>query len=331
MNIFNKIGLKSPVIILAPMSGVTSYPYRMLNRSYGCEMAFTEMLCARSLSNLNRKTLEMLKTSADDKPLGIQFVAREEKYLLKSMEIAQGYDFDIVDFNAACPMKKIVNVGKSAALLKEPKVLKLLLKAIIANTDKYVTVKIRIGWDNADHAKDIACTAEDAGIDALFVHGRTKAQGYAGTVDYRAIAKIKKALKIPVIASGDIFSAELAKKMIDETGADGVMVARGAMGDPWIFKNIRAVFSGKKPAPLPDSREVARTMRMHLDMYIDFYGEIRGVKMFHKYYNWYTRGFKDVRPLRVKVDGAKRTGDMLALIKEFDGREFAKKEPRIYY
>ncbi len=239
----------------------------------------------------------MLSTSPQDRPLGIQLLGCEPAFISRAMEALRGYDFDVLDFNAACPAKKVVNRGEGAGLLKEPKKLHKLLKLVVKNSRLPVTVKIRTGWDkNSINAREIALLAEDAGVNGLFIHGRTKLQGYSGSVDYRIIGQVKKALKIPVIASGDAFSAQLIKKIFDDTGCDGVAVARGALGNPWIFKDISVQ---------PDKREIIRTMLTHLDACIDFYGERVGVVKFRKFFIWYTKGFRKIRPLRERVSGAK--------------------------
>jgi nifR3 family TIM-barrel protein len=212
--------------------------------------------------------------------------------------------FDILDFNAACPAKKVVRRGEGAGLLKEPKKLQKILKLLVKNSKVPVTVKIRSGWDkDSINAREVAVLAEDAGIDGLFIHGRTKLQGYGGDVDYKVIKEVKEALKIPVIASGDIFSQQLIKRMFDDTGCDGVAVARGCLGNPWIFN-----------AEKPQKKEVIRVMLEHLSGCIDFYGERNGVMMFRKFFCWYTKGFRKIRHLREKSSRAKTQSQMLEII-----------------
>jgi len=293
-------------LILAPMAGISDLPFRLLCRRFGAELAFIEMINARSISHKSRRTQAMLSTCAKDKPLGIQLLGSEEQYIRKALSVLKAYKFDILDFNAACPAKKVVRRGEGASLLKDPKKLNKLLKLIVKSSKVPVTVKIRTGWDeDSINAREVALYAEDAGIAGIFVHGRTKVQGYSGSVDYRAIKEVKKALKIPVIASGDIFSAELIKKMFDETGVDGAAVARGALGNPWIFED-------RDPA-LP---EVAKIMTEHLQSCVDFYGEIRGVIIWRKFFGWYTKGIRKVRQLREKSSRAKTKVEMLEIIRE---------------
>jgi nifR3 family TIM-barrel protein len=201
--------------------------------------------------------------------------------------------------------------------LKTPKKLHKILKVLVQESHRPVTAKIRLGWDNALRATDVAKSAQDAGINALFVHGRTRIQGYSGEIDYRSIRKIKKSLQIPVIASGNILNARLAKKMIDETGCNGIIVARGALGNPWIFQEISDYFKKGIFLPQPSSGEIADVMKEHLSLLINYRGEKRGIIQFRKFYTWYTRGFSGVKTLRSKTVKVKTKGQMLGLIKEF--------------
>jgi len=220
-----------------------------------------------------------------------------------------------LDFNAACPAKKVVRRGEGAGLLKEPKKFKKLLQLIVKNSWLPVTVKIRTGWDkDSINAGEIARAAQDCGVNALFIHGRTKTQGYSGQADYGMIQKVKEALSIPVIASGDILSGELAAKMLKETGSDGLAVARGALGNPWIFKEIKEFIKNGKVLPHPSREEIVRVMLEHLNSCIDFYGERNGAVIFRKFFGWYTKGFRKVRPLREKVSRAKSKREMEEII-----------------
>ena len=302
-------------LILAPMAGVTDLPFRMLCRRFGAELAFVEMINCRSISHKSRKTRHMLSTSAGDSPLGVQVLGCEEKYISRALDVLRPYKFNILDFNAACPAKKVVRRGEGAALLKEPKKLSRILKLLVKNSDIPVTVKMRLGWDkDSINAREIALYAQDAGVSGLFVHGRTKSQEYSGGVDYSAIAEVKSALSIPVIASGDVFSAQLAQKMVDETGCDGLAVARGSFGNPWIFREIKEFLKSGKIILKPSRSVIIKVMREHLNDSIVFYGERNGVILFRKFFAWYTKGIRDIRPLREKSSRAKTREDMYGLI-----------------
>lgn len=302
-------------IILAPMAGVSDLPFRLLNREFGCELAFVEMINARSISHKSRKTRSMLASTDQDRPLGVQLLGVENKFISKAMDVLHNYKFDLLDFNAACPAKKVVRRGEGSGLLKDIKKLNDIVKIIVKEARIPVTTKIRIGWDkDSVNAVDAAKACEDAGINGLFIHGRTRTQGYSGVVNYEVIGQVKKALKIPVIASGDIFSAQLTKKMLDETGVDAIAVARGALGNPWIFREIEEYLKKGKIILHPQPEEITEVMLKHLNMCIDFYGEKNGVIIFRKFFGWYTKGFRRIRPLRQLISRVKTKEDMSSLI-----------------
>ena len=314
-----KLKLKSN-LILSPMAGITDLPFRMLCRRFGVELAFVEMINCRSISHKSRRTKQMLSSLPKDKPLGVQILGCEDQYILRSLEILRGYEFDLLDFNAACPSKKVVRRGEGSALLCEPKKLKKILKLVVKNSWLPITVKIRLGWDkDSVNARDIALLAQDCGVNALFIHGRTKVQGYSGQVDYNIIREVKKALNIPLIASGDIFSGLLAKKMLDETGSDGLAIARGSLGNPWIFKEIKEYLKSGKIINRPKEEEIAKVLREHLNSYLDFYGERNGVVIFRKFYIWYTKGLRKVRWLRERSSRASTRLEVEKIIQETFG------------
>lgn len=309
-----RVQLKSN-LILAPMAGVSDLPFRILNREFGCELAWTEMLNVRSLSHKSRKSSSMLTTLPEDKPLGVQILGCEKEFILKALDVLKDYRFELLDFNAACPVEKVVRRGEGAALLKDPKKLKKLLRFLVKRVLVPVTVKIRVGWDNSSvNARETALAAEDAGVSAIFIHGRTREQGYGAGIDYPAIQSVKEAVAVPVVASGDIFSPEQAGRMLEETGCDGLLVARGALGNPWIFKSVETFLKSGKLIKKPGRKEIARVMSRHLKSCIDFDGERVGVMKFRKFFIWYTKGFSDVRRLRSIVFEAKKEADMLKAI-----------------
>ncbi len=305
-------------LILAPMAGVTDLPFRMLNRRFGCELGFVEMINVRSLGYKGKKVRKMLFSDKKDRPLGIQIIGCEEEYILKALDILKGYEYDVLDFNAACPVKKVTRRGEGAGLLKDPEKLGKLLKAMVKNSDKPVTVKIRTGWDkDSINAEETALASQDAGVSALFIHGRNKVQAYSGEVDYRAIKRVKDALNIPVIGSGDVFSPAAAEKMLNETGCDGVLMARGALGNPWIFNETERFLKDKNIIKKPGLDEIADVMIDHLNSYIDFYDALHGVMKFHKFFSWYTKGVPDVRPLREKAFRTRTKEGMFEIVDAF--------------
>jgi tRNA-dihydrouridine synthase B len=315
-----KLKLKSN-LILSPMAGITDLPFRMLCRRFGVELAFVEMINCRSISHKSRRTKQMLSSLAKDKPLGIQILGCEEQYILKSLEVLRGYEFDLLDFNAACPSKKVVRRGEGAGLLRDPKKFAKLLKLIVKNAWLPVSVKIRAGWDkDSINAREIALIAQDCGVNAIFLHGRTKTQGYSGQVDYNIIREVKKILDIPLIASGDGVSGLLAKTMLDETGCDGLAVARGSLGNPWIFKEIKECLKNGKIINRPKEKDIAKVLREHLEASLNFYGEKNGVVIFRKFYIWYTKGLCKVRRLRERASRARTRPEVEKIIQEAFGK-----------
>ncbi|MCM8797570.1 MAG: tRNA dihydrouridine synthase DusB [Candidatus Omnitrophica bacterium] len=303
-------------LILAPMAGVTDLPFRVLNRSFGAHLAFIEMLNCRSIGHKSIRTMEMLRSQECDRPLGVQLLGTEEKYLLRALDILAPYNFDLLDFNAACPAKKVVRRGEGSALLREPKKLQRLLSLLVKNASWPVTVKIRTGWDSSFvNAERVAHLAEDSGVKGIFIHGRTRLGGYSSMVDYNTIRHVKKKVKIPVIASGNILSGELAKKMFTETGCDGIVVARGSLGNPWIFKEISLFLKGGM-VKRPSLKEIVSVMSRHLEANVAFYGEERGVLLFRKFFVWYTKGFRNIRPLRQRAFRTKTMEEIEGLIRE---------------
>lgn len=303
--------------VLAPMAGVSDLPFRIVTRSFGAPLAFTEMIDARAISHHEQRTRHMLASTPDDRPLGIQLLGNDEAYLVKALETIEGYDFDLLDLNAACPTPKVTRRGKGAALLKEPHRVGKLLKVLVDHATVPVTVKIRAGWDHDSvNAREVALCAEDAGVSALFIHGRTRAQGYSGTVDYRIIQEVKKALTIPVIASGDNLSVHAIKKMFDETGCDGVVIARGSLGYPWIYREVIRFFQDGALCEKPSMDERIATITNHLNLVVKHYGEKRGISCFHKFFIWYTRGLRGTKPLRVKAFRAETKDELLNVVEE---------------
>ena len=286
-------------VILAPMSGVSDLPFRSLNRQFGCELAFVEMINVRSLCYRTKKTMQMLATDPADRPLGIQLIGHQPDYISRAVEVLNELDYDLLDFNAACPAKKLALKGSGAGMMKMPEALEESLRRMIRYSKVPVTVKIRTGWDdNSRNAADIARRCADTGIAALFIHGRTRAQGYRGNVDYDLIRDVKKAVRIPVIASGDIWSAVWVKKMFDETGCDAVSVARGSLGNPWIFPEIQTIFRSLPSPGEPTPRQIVKTVLDHARLNVRHYGADIGVIRFRKFLGWYIKGLPGARFMR---------------------------------
>jgi tRNA-dihydrouridine synthase B len=298
------------------MAGISDLPFRLINRSFGCELAFTEMVSASSLVYESKNTLKMLSSTDNDRPLGVQILGADPEGIKRALDILSCYSFDLIDFNAACPVKKVVSRGEGAALLREPVKLQGLLKIMAEKSGVPVTVKIRSGWDETRvNATEVALRAQDAGVSGLFIHGRTKMQGYSGAVDYRIIREVKASLGVPVIAGGDALTPHLITRLFQETGCDGVAVARGALGNPWIFpETAECVKQGTVPLS-PEVCDITRTMKEHLVLNAAFHGEKTGVVLFRKFFTWYTRGIP-VKGLKVSAFRAETVDEMMGLIDE---------------
>ncbi|MBU2541610.1 MAG: tRNA dihydrouridine synthase DusB [Candidatus Omnitrophica bacterium] len=307
-----------PALILAPMSGISDVPFRKIMRKFGVHLAFMEMLNVRALPCARQKIDSLFKLESSDWPVGIQLLGTEEKFILRALEILHKYKLSIIDFNAACPVRKVVRRGEGAALLREPKKLYRLLKLIRKNTDLALSVKLRTGWSKSCvNAVDIASYVQDAGLDCIFIHGRTREQKYSGNVDYETIKRVKKSVSIPVVASGDIFSAALAKKMLDETAADGLLLARGTLGHPWLFKEIKTYLESGVVPKLPSLAQKFKVIFQHLDFLIDFYGEKTALIKFRKFIGWYLKGEKNIRAIRKQSSQIKTKKELSNLLNKF--------------
>ena len=235
-------------VIQSPMAGCTDLAFRLLAREYGMEFAFLEMVSSEALVRESRKTADLLKTVEKDRPLGAQLVGCNPEVMADAAEMIESMGFDLLDLNLGCPVPKITSPGAGSALLREPEKAKTIFNAVIKKIKKIpVSVKMRLGFEDGSgqEAAIIAKHAEDAGFSAVAVHGRTRKQGYTGIADWSAIRRVKDAVKIPVWGNGDVFSGDAAIKMLSITGCDGVMVGRGALGNPWIYQNISAAMNGQ--------------------------------------------------------------------------------------
>lgn len=305
-------------IFLAPMAGITDLPFRVLTRKFGSSLCFTEMVSANGLVRRTHKSYEYLKSSPDDSPLGVQIFGSDPDILREAAGIVTALGADIIDINAGCPVKKVLKTGAGAALMRDPAKFGAIVKNVRKATHLPLTVKIRSGWGHdALNAIEIAGIAEDCGADALSLHPRTVKQGFSGTADWDLIGLAKKNIGIPVIGSGDIRKPEDALKMIEETGCDGVMVGRGALGNPWIFKGLTTFMSNGAMTDLPSMIEREEVIRRHLEMNIGLYGKKMGVKNFRKHLLWYTKGLKGGNKFREAAVSVNEMSELLEMVHEY--------------
>lgn len=277
-------------IFLAPMSGITDIVFRRLCKEMGCGVVFTEMIIANGIIYRNRRTQEMLKVTEEEKPAGAQIFGDNPYMIAKVCEsLNDNHNICLININMGCPVPKIVRKGKGAALMKNPKLASEIVKESKKVAEKPVTVKIRKGFDSKNvNAVDFAKEMEQAGADAIIIHGRTREQKYSEKADWDIIGKIKESIKIPLIGNGDIFTAEDAVRMFKTTGCDGVMVARGALGNPWIFREIRQVMNGEEVV-YPTPQERLDMFIEHLKRTIPYYGERKTLLRMHKHLPYYTK------------------------------------------
>lgn len=296
------VKLENP-FIAAPLAGVTDGPTRLLARRQGASLVYSEMISGKGLMYGSKNTEKLLKIYEDEKPVAYQIFGSEVDVMEFTAKELKKRDNAILDINLGCPVPKIVKNGEGSALLKNPQRIFELIEALVKNAGKPVTAKIRIGWDsNSINAIEVAKAIEAGGAAAVAVHGRTREQYYTGHADWDAISQVKKSVNIPVIGNGDIFEGEDAIRMMDETGCDFVMIARGALGNPWIYRDAVALWEGKeKPLP-PTIKEKTDMMIEHLDMLVEEKGEYAGVREMRKHVGWYLKGVKGAAEVRREIN-----------------------------
>lgn len=297
--------------IAAPLAGVTDAPTRMLAREQGAALAYSEMISAKGLYYGSRNTEALLRIYEGDHPLGYQLFGSEPEILGWAARELESRGNEILDLNSGCPVPKIVRNGEGSALMKNVDLLQDVVKAMADNTSKPVTVKIRAGWDaDSVNAVEAAKAAEAAGAAAVTVHGRTRAQFYEGKADWSVIADVKKAVDIPVIGNGDVMSGRDAMDMMERTGCDFVMIARGMLGNPWIFREARALWRGERAPDPPSREERAEMMVRHFEMLCDTYGERRAVPQMRKFAAWYVKGQPGAAAFRRRVNSIENADEM---------------------
>jgi len=309
-------------LFLAPMAGEKEVTVRQLCKQLGAGMAASEMVSSNSLLWGSNKTLRRADHRGEDEPRAVQIAGADPQMMAQAAQYNRDHGAQIIDINMGCPAKKVCNVMAGSALLQHESLVARILRAVVAAVDIPVTLKIRTGWDRANrNGVAIAHIAEDCGIQALAVHGRTRSDLFQGEAEYETIAAIKSAVKIPVIANGDIDTPEKAAAVFAETGADGVMVGRAAQGNPWIFRQIsHFLATGTKLLP-PPVTEVRDTLLQHLENLYAFYGEHIGVRVARKHISWYSKGLVGGAIFRHRVNQLDSVAAQLALVREFFDRQ----------
>lgn len=311
------IKLDTP-LALAPMAGITDLPFRLICRRLGCAMTVSEMVSAKGLLYKNVKTTEMLRIDKGERPTAIQLFGSVPEELAQAAKMVETSGADMIDLNMGCPVVKIVNNGEGSALMKTPQLAYEILSAMVDAVAIPVTVKFRAGWDDDNrNAVEIALAAERAGVAAVAVHGRTRQQFYEGKADWSIIRQVKEAVKVPVFGNGDIFTVEDGLNMLKETGCDGLMIGRGADGNPWLFSRLKAVLAGEPDPGVPDIDTRLAQAAEHLQMLIDYKGEYISVKEMRRHISAYLKGMPHAAEFRGRFHKVDTQEQFMALLREY--------------
>jgi len=288
-------------LILAPMAGITQLPFRRLAKEAGCALVVSEMVSANGLVHCGRKTVELLKSHPEERPLSVQIFGKDPMVMQEAARMVQAQGADLIDINLGCSVRKVVKQGAGAALMGQPERLKAILKAVRGVVDLPFTIKIRSGWDpSGDQAVAVARMAEDAGVDGVAIHPRTAVQGFGGRADWSLIARLKQGVSIPVMGNGDVRTPEDVMRMQGETGCHGVMIGRAAIGNPWIFTQAMDLLHSRPPRP-PDLAERLHGTLRYIDHSVDHFGEARAVRMMRSRVPWFVKGLPGCTRLRTSI------------------------------
>ena len=314
-----KIGnveLKNPYI-LAPMAGVTDLPFRLLCKEQGAGLLCMEMISAKAIQYNNQNTKALLEIHPEEEPVSLQLFGSDPNVISEIAKRIEELPFSILDINMGCPVPKIVKNGEGSALMNQPKLVHEIVRKTAKAIQKPVTVKIRKGFnDESINAVEIAKIIEDAGGAAVAVHGRTREQYYSGKADWDIIRQVKEAVKIPVIGNGDVVSGESALAMMTETGCDGVMIGRGAQGNPWIFSQLIEYEKTGVMPKRPSSKELKEMMLLHARLQIEYKGEYLGDREMRKHVAWYTTGLPNSAKLRGEINAVESYEELEKLLEE---------------
>jgi len=302
--------------IAAPLAGITDAPTRSLCKSMGAALVYSEMVSGKGLMYGNRNTEKLLKIYENEKPIAYQIFGADPEVMGWTAKELSKRENAILDINMGCPVPKVVKNGEGSALLKDLDLLYQVTEAVVKNADKPVTAKIRIGWDEKSIvAVQVAKTLESAGVSGVVVHGRTREQYYSGVANWHEIAKVKKAISIPVIGNGDVFSGQDALDIMDQTGCDFAMIGRGMLGNPWIFRDALALWQGEEVPPTPTRKEKINIMLVHFKLLLKENGEYSAVREMRKHVGWYLKGEPGATKIRHEINHITEAEIMVKAIK----------------
>lgn len=303
MTAVEKIYGSSFPVILAPMAGITDLAFRLLCKEQGCDAVVTEMISAKALYYGNKNTIPLMETQEEEQPIGVQIFGSDPELMGQMAHKIENRGFAFIDINMGCPVPKIVNNQEGSALMLQPELAGKIVREIKKSVSLPVTAKFRLGFDEEHkNAVEFAQILEENGADALVVHGRTREQFYSGKADWEAIHQVKKAVRIPVIANGDVFHGQDAVAIREKTGCDGIMIGRGSKGNPWIFREVKAALAGNPIPDRPQQKEIVEMLLRHAALCVKYKEEYTGIREMRKHAAWYTAGMRGASRLRDAVN-----------------------------
>ncbi|WP_461875029.1 tRNA dihydrouridine synthase DusB [Fusicatenibacter sp.] len=306
-------------LVLAPMAGVTDLPFRVLCKEQGAGLICMEMVSAKAILYKNKNTEDLMTIDPGEHPVSLQLFGSDPEILGQIAAQIEERPFDILDFNMGCPVPKVVNNGEGSALMKDPHLVREIVTSMVKAVKKPVTVKIRKGFnEESANAVEIAKILEDCGVAAIAVHGRTRAQFYSGKADWDIIRRVKEAVSIPVIGNGDVTDAASAGALVEQTGCDGIMIGRGAEGNPWIFKQILHYMETGETLAKPTQHEVKEMMLRHARMQVEYKGGAIGIREMRKHVAWYTAGFPHSAKLRAAINQVESLQALEQMLNEWE-------------